>query len=339
MQTRKEFIGGFSASLVGLASGCRTWSTASGFSMTVLNPDSMVGGAGQCVVMRTPKGKTYLYDTGNGDFWGKKAKNNGRDIVAPWLTAHGISKIDGLIISHYHADHFGGLLWLWDHFPIARIFNNNNTPDLGGLSECDLMEYKVPRKCLDDWGRAHPGCLVENTKAGDDLGWNEDGVRFDVVWPPKEGYVKPLENRAGYLPGDNPFHHLLNANSTALRIVADGRTFFIAGDIQPDYVRQCMRPKMEREGTWGCDLLVLPAHGTMSENLLADVNAMKPRPRTVIASLGNLPWMIDCGKDVRRIYGAAGYETYATCLDGDVSFTEDVSVRTDASKIYRHQSI
>ena len=37
------------------------------FSITALNPDCMVGGAGLCVVIRTPAGKTYLFDAGNGD--------------------------------------------------------------------------------------------------------------------------------------------------------------------------------------------------------------------------------------------------------------------------------
>lgn len=333
MITRKEFIGGMSATIC--LSGCRTFGERGGFSMTVLNPDCMVGGAGQCVVMRTPSGKTYLYDTGNGDFRGEKVKNNGKDIVVPWLKAHGIEKVDGLIISHYHADHFGGFLWMWDHFPVAKVFNNNYTPDFTGLREHDITEYKVARKCLDDWGKAHPGCLVENTMEGDDLGWNEDGVTFDVVWPPKSGYVKPLQNRAGYGGNDNHFHHLLNGNSTALRITAGGRVFFIVGDIQADYARAYMRPMMEKAGTWGCDVAVLPSHGTKPEEMVHDIDAMKPRPKTVIASLGNQAWMVSTGKAVERIYPKAGYEAYSTCLRGDIT-CEGGTTAIDAAKTYVH---
>lgn len=331
--TRREFIGGGIATVCLM--GCRTFGAYGGFSFAVLNPDCMVGGAGLCVVMRTPAGKTYLFDTGNGDFKGEKRKNNGRDIVVPWLRAHGIEKVDGLIISHYHADHFGGFLWMWNHFPIAKIFNNNYTPDFTGLTEHDIQEYKVPRKCLDDWAAAHPGCLVENLREGDDLGWNEEGVAFDVVWPPRDGYVKPLANRRGYTAKDNHFHHLLNGNSTALRVTVDGRVFFIAGDIQADYLRAYMRPRMEKAGTWGCDVIVLPSHGTKPDETVKDIGAMHPRPRLAIASLGNLPWMLAAGRSVEKIYRAAGFEAYATCLSGDV-FSDGNGVRFDAAKTYVH---
>ena len=333
MMTRREFVEG--ASAVVCLAGCRSFGEEGKFSMAVLNPDCMSGGAGLCVVMRTPSGKTYLFDTANGDFKGKKRKNNGRDIIVPWLKAHGIGKIDGLVISHYHADHFGGFLWMWDKFPIARIFNNNYTPDFAGCTADDMREYEVPRKCLDAWGLAHPGGLVENTKAGDDLGWNEPGVEFDVVWPPKGGYVKPLENRQGYAKGDGHFHHLLNGNSTALRIKADGKVFFIMGDIQADYVSAYMRPLMEREGTWGCDVAVLPAHGTRPDVAVREINAMSPRPRAVIASLGNVPWMFGTGRAVERVYRAAGYETFATCLCGDV-VCEGEDAQADKAKIHEY---
>lgn len=337
MTTRREFIGGMSATV--FLTGCSTFGEKHGFSFAVLNPDCMVGGAGQCVVLGMPSGKTYLYDTANGDFHHEKTKNNGRDIIVPWLKAHGIDKIDGLIISHYHADHFGGFLWMWDHFPIAKVFNNNYTPDFTGLREHDILEYKAARQALDDWGKAHPGMLVENTRVGDDLGWNEPNVTVDVVWPPRSGYVKPLQDRKGYSSGDNHFHHLLNGNSTAIRVTAFGKVFFIIGDIQADYARAYMRPLLEKDGIWGCDVAVLPSHGTKPTEMVHDIHAMKPRPKTVIASLGNLPWMVNCGKEVKRIYGAAGYEVYATCLDGDVSCDEGAKIAVDSAKTYTHNPI
>ena len=75
------------------------------FEMTVINPEVVSGGCGLCVIMRTPAGKTYLFDAANGN----DRKSNGKDIIVPWLEKRGISRIDGLILSHYHSDHFGGL--------------------------------------------------------------------------------------------------------------------------------------------------------------------------------------------------------------------------------------
>lgn len=130
---RREFLLGATVASVAVPAALSAQRPVQGmarsrFALTVLNPDCMVGGAGQCCVLRMPSGNVYLFDTGNGDCKGEKTKNNGKDIIAPWLRARGITKIDGLVISHYHADHFGGFLWLKDHFEIGRVFNNNYTP-------------------------------------------------------------------------------------------------------------------------------------------------------------------------------------------------------------------
>jgi len=191
MFDRREFIASSSAAAMGFALGCRTTAQAGRFSMTVLNPKCMAGGAGLCVVMRTPRGKTYLFDTANGDIYGKLSMNNGKDIVAPWLRAHGIDKIDGLVISHYHADHFGGFLWLWDHFPIDRVFDCSYMMKTEGLTPHDIREYESVRDALAGWEKAHPGRLVRHAGVGTDLGWDECGLSFELLWPKPDAYVTP----------------------------------------------------------------------------------------------------------------------------------------------------
>ena len=318
MTTRREVLFGGAAMATTVVAGCATCGGGA-FEMTTIAPHSMCGGAGLCVILRTPRGKTYLFDTANGDPHGRKTENNGREIIAPWLRAHGVSEIDGLIISHYHGDHFGGFLWLWDHFPIRRVYNNGFVPDTTGLSAYDLQEYRAARDVLDAWERAHPGCLVENLREGDDLGWDEPDVTFDVVWPPRDGYVAALEDRKGYSKRDNHFHHLLNANSNALQIRAFGKTFFIMGDIQADYIHAYMRAYLQKKGLWGCDCAVLPSHGTKPVETAAELAQMAPRPTTLIASLGDLRWMLDCGKEDLEVFGKAGYEIYVTNVHGDVT--------------------
>lgn len=333
--TRKEFLAGVTSTL--FWAGCDSFGAKGGFSFAVLNPDSMVGGAGLCVVMITPSGKTYLFDAANGDYKYEKKMNNGKDIIAPWLKAHNIDVIDGLIISHYHADHFGGFLWLADNFPIKKIWNNNFLPDMNELQVHDMAEYLCARRVLDKWAEKNPGCLIENLKGGDDLGWNEPDVEFDVVWPPKDKYIEPIKDRKDYVVGDGIFHHLLNANSNALRVTAFGKVFFIIGDIQPDYMKKVMRPQLEKEGKWGCDIAVLPAHGTKSEVAIEDISAMSPRPHAVVAALGNRPWMMDCGKTVVNLYSKAGYKAYSTNIHGDVVADKnaDISLETPP-KLYPH---
>src|SRR4051812_48019839 len=57
-------------------------------------------GAGLAVVLETPGGKTYLYDTGNGypekGGWAG-GYNAGRDTILPYLRAKGIRALDGVL--------------------------------------------------------------------------------------------------------------------------------------------------------------------------------------------------------------------------------------------------
>src|SRR5687768_14928094 len=99
------------------------------FILTVLNVRDVQRGNGLAVVLQTPGGKTYLYDTGNGypskdrpGAW-EGDYNCGRDDIVPFLKERGIASLDGVFISHAHYDHFGGLLWLAENFPVARLFD------------------------------------------------------------------------------------------------------------------------------------------------------------------------------------------------------------------------
>lgn len=316
---RREFISLGAATTACLISGCRTasWSRAGLFSMTVLNPKCMAGGAGLCVVMRTPGGKTYLFDTANGDIYGKSPRNNGKDIIAPWLVAHGVEKIDGLIISHYHADHFGGFLWLWNHFPIERVFDCSYMMQVDGLTPHDIREYESARDALSAWEKAHPGKLVRNAGVGTDLGWDEPGLSFELLWPDPRNYVTPKK----LINEGFPYHDMLNANSNALRVVYGERTFLVGGDCATMYVTEYLRPALEKAGKWGCDFCVLPGHGIGDYS--EDMASMSPRPRVTVASLGDRPWMIEAGAKSQAVMTKAGFESYTTNIHGHITAVSD----------------
>ena len=79
--------------------------------LTCLEITDVNRGAGLAVVLGTPGGKTYLYDTGvgypEGDGWAG-GYNAGRDTITPYLRAKGVEALDGVLISHAHyTDHFG----------------------------------------------------------------------------------------------------------------------------------------------------------------------------------------------------------------------------------------
>src|SRR2546423_8743217 len=76
------------------------------------------GGAATLVV--SPAGESLLYDTG----W----EVDGRDArrIAAAVQQAGLKKIDYLVLSHYHADHAGGLVTLAKAVPIGRCFDRGD---------------------------------------------------------------------------------------------------------------------------------------------------------------------------------------------------------------------
>ncbi len=74
-------------------------------------------GQGLAAVVRTHD-QTLVYDTG--PRFGSTSDAGSR-IVVPYLRAHGIQRIDQLVISHAHADHDGGVDAVRDAFPGARV--------------------------------------------------------------------------------------------------------------------------------------------------------------------------------------------------------------------------
>ena len=76
---------------------------------------------GQATLFLTPAGQSLLIDTG----W---PGNNGRDadrIVAAAKKA-GISKIDYVLITHFHSDHVGGLPQLFARIPVENVIDHGD---------------------------------------------------------------------------------------------------------------------------------------------------------------------------------------------------------------------
>jgi competence protein ComEC len=76
------------------------------------------GGASTLIV--SPSGESLLYDAG----W----EVDGRDAkrIAAAVQQAGLKKIDYLVLSHYHADHAGGLAALAKTVPIGRCFDRGD---------------------------------------------------------------------------------------------------------------------------------------------------------------------------------------------------------------------
>jgi beta-lactamase superfamily II metal-dependent hydrolase len=82
-------------------------------------------GQGDATLIRHSNGKTVLIDAGN------TAK--GKNVVLPYLQSLGVTSLDYLIASHYHADHIGGLDEVIEGLSpdsIRSVFDRGGNPPL-----------------------------------------------------------------------------------------------------------------------------------------------------------------------------------------------------------------
>ena len=72
-------------------------------------------GQGQCIVLQS-RGNTFLVDCGG------SRDEDAADIAAEYLLSQGITRLDGLILTHYDRDHAGGVQYLARRVRIERVY-------------------------------------------------------------------------------------------------------------------------------------------------------------------------------------------------------------------------
>ncbi len=77
-------------------------------------------GQADAILLATPGNRHYLYDTG---VW-TPGYDSGERVLLPELKAMGIKHLDGVILSHPHADHIGGVISLMETIPIDTIYQS-----------------------------------------------------------------------------------------------------------------------------------------------------------------------------------------------------------------------
>ena len=239
-------------------------------------------GQGDASVVELPDGKVMLIDGSVGK------PDMGKIAIAPFLWSRGIRKIDYIVLSHPHPDHYGGLIYILDNFDIGEIWLSGRF--IAGANEFfEVMNRKnVSYKIL---GR---GDMLE-----------AEGYNIYVFHPYNEYY-------SGSVRGEHTDH---NNDSLVMKIETDETSVIFTGDIEKE-----AEENLAHLGAWlDSDILKVPHHGSRTSSSEYFINAVSPQVAIVSAGMNN-PFGHP-HKEILDRYYLAGVRLLRTDLHGAVAIS------------------
>ena len=145
-------------------------------------------GQGLAVLVRTAH-RALLYDAGPA--FGTEA-DSGERIIAPYLRAAGIARLDAMVVTHNDSDHSGGAASVVENF------------------EVDLLLSSLPA------GHPLPAMVPGAQRCAAGMSWEWDGVRFAVLHPASAAARAKKSNDL----------------SCVLKVTAGAHSMLLTGDIE-----------------------------------------------------------------------------------------------------------
>ena len=220
---------------------------------------------GQATLFVGPSGQSLLIDTG----WpGNNGRDDDRIASAPKQAA--LKNLDFVLLTHYHADHAGGVPQLLTRLPVGTFLDHGPNRELDhGITERDYSEYQ---KALADGHLKHL-----TPKPGEHLpisGINVQVISADGVLlsHPLPGAGAP--NEFCRTSETRPADQTENSRSLGVEITFGKLKILDLGDLTWDKEMELMCPN-NRLGR--VDLYIVSHHGWNQSSSPALVEAIHPR--------------------------------------------------------------
>jgi glyoxylase-like metal-dependent hydrolase (beta-lactamase superfamily II) len=124
------------------------------------------GGAATLYI--TPEHQSLLIDTGwPGDMGAKDPDSTQRIIAA--ARRHGLSKLDYVLVTHYHVDHVGGLAELSSQFPVGTFLDHGPNREVPAADLKPAFAAAQPATLYPKYLEAIHGHEHRTLKPGDTL--------------------------------------------------------------------------------------------------------------------------------------------------------------------------
>jgi beta-lactamase superfamily II metal-dependent hydrolase len=249
----------------------RVWHAAAALAVTILVAGAHAASTldiyyidvegGQSTLLVTPAGQALLIDTGY-------EGNRDPDRVSAAARAAGVTRLDYLLITHFHADHAGGASEVAKRFPVGTFVDYGEPIEKSAFSQAPFATYAVARA---RGASLHP-------RPGDKL--QLTGVGVEVLSAGGAVLTRPTQRTAGVrnpacatlgtppeLEGENP-------RSVGVRITFGRFTFLDLGDLPGANLAALACPN---NLLGHADVYLVPHHGNKDTAIPAVIAAVSPR--------------------------------------------------------------
>jgi competence protein ComEC len=247
-------------------------------------------GQGSSTLVQFPRGITMLIDGGG---FHDSSFDMGMSVIAPFLYAKRIRKIDIVVLTHPHPDHLQGLIHIVKNFHVREVWSTGLKADhdLYRFWEKALSESRIPVKHFSSLSPAE----------------TVSGAQIEFIWPHPPEY--PTDR---YGSNDET-----NDASLVFKITYRQNSFLFTGDISDQVEALLIADNRNLKS----DILFVPHHGSVHSSSSDFIRAVSCRWAIVSAGRKNIfrhPHPL-----VLSRYASLGVDIYRTDQHGAIFIATD----------------
>ena len=238
-------------------------------------------GQGDAEYIELPNGKNVLIDGG-------PTAGTGERSIAQFLSRKNVTKLDYVVLTHPHADHYNGLKYVFSRLPVANFYDTQ-------LDDSSPATINAVR----EQARNIPGIRISYPAPGDSLDWDRD-VQVKVF------NSCPEPSKTARDP---------NSCSIVLKMTYQSVSMLFTGDM-PAKVESNITDKYGAQ--LRAEILKVGHHGSSGSSSEKFLKAVQPKLAFIEVGAGN-----NYGhprQDTLARLRAAGAGIYRTDLDGTLEY-------------------